>query len=376
MKILMVSTIVPKNRADWWRIKNIANLLKSNGHQLDHVHYCRKSAYDNIPNKEEYLDHKFVVFKSWFFAPINIHLKHLSLLKNRNYDLVYCNGPCSVFLSILGRIKRIPIVFDIHGDVVEEFKLKTGNNSGITHNLKLYFIKTMDYFSLKFSDKKICVSRQMIKNLNKKGYDNTYFVTNGVNLDFFSPISLELIDDLKKNLNIQNKFVVGYIGDFQKWQGLDNLIKAAKMIDNESIVFIFVGAKEYKRINNNLIFIPRVNINEIPKYYSICDIFVLPRPYHKATDVAAPTKFAEYAAMGKPILSTNVGDASKLVKKYKCGVVVDYNSPKKLIKGINQFINLSNQKLDIMGKNSRKLAEAEFDWYKIGETLSKIFNHG
>ncbi len=371
----MVSTIVPKNRADWWRITNIAELLKDNGHQLDYVHYCRKSAYENMLNKEEYLDHKFVLFKSWFFAPINIHLKHLKLIKNGKYNLVYCNGPCSVFLSVLGKITNVPIVFDMHGDVVEEFKLKTKNKSGLSYKLKLYFIKTINLFSLKFSDKKICVSQNEIKKLNKLGYKKTYYVTNGVNLDFFRPVQSKIENKLQKELDIENKFVIGYIGDFQKWQGWENLLESAKNMKNDSITFIFVGAKEYAKINNNIIFIPRVNKNEITKYYSICDIFVLPRPYHKATDVAAPTKFAEYCSMGKPILTTNVGDAADLVMKYKCGLVIEDNKPETLQTGIKKLINTPKEELHLMGINSRKLAKKEFDWENISMHLSKTINH-
>ena len=95
-------------------------------------------------------------------------------------------------------------------------------------------------------------------------------------------------------------------------------------------------------------------------HYSMCDVFVLPRPSHPATEVAAPTKFAEYAAMGKPILVTRVGDAPDLVTKYGCGVVVADNSPAELAKGIRQITDLSHEQRSEMGRQARKLAESEF----------------
>ena len=47
-------------------------------------------------------------------------------------------------------------------------------------------------------------------------------------------------------------------------------------------------------LNAITIFIPKIPRAQIPDYYSACDVLVLPRPSHPATEIAAPTKFAEY----------------------------------------------------------------------------------
>lgn len=373
MKILMVCTILPQKRADWLRISNIAKIMKSNGHDIQFVHYCRESNYQRFDNKEEYLDHIFITFKSLMFTPINIHIKHLKILINGNYDLVYCNGPCSVFYSLFGRLTKIPIIFDMHGDIVEEFRIKNTKLT-ISSLIKLSFIKFIDFISLRFSDIIFCVSNKEIKFLSrKKGIplEKLCYITNGTNLEFFKVVNNKKLKEIRKELKIENKLTFGYIGDFQKWQGVENLIDAAKNVDDENINFIFVGGKiEIEKDNINVM--PRVPYEEIGNYYSICDILVLPRPSHPATEVAAPTKFSEYTAMGKPILTTEVGDAADLVREYKCGIIVKDNSPENLISGINQFMNLSEDELVTMGYNSRKLAEKEFNWDKIGQNLLNI----
>ncbi len=81
-------------------------------------------------------------------------------------------------------------------------------------------------------------------------------------------------------------------------------------------------------------------------------MLILPRPSHLATEMAAPTKFAEYTSMSKPVLTSNVGDAADLVKKYNSGIVVENNSTNNLINGINQFKNLKAAELKKMGCNS------------------------
>ena len=116
----------------------------------------------------------------------------------------------------------------------------------------------------------------------------------------------------RKKLGIEDSFVFEYIGKNSPWQGVENLVEAAKLSQNDSTTSLFVGFGKKKR-ERNILFLPEVQHKEVPYYYSMCDVLILPRPSHVATEIAAPTKFAEYAAMGKPILLTNVGDAAQFI---------------------------------------------------------------
>ena len=105
------------------------------------------------------------------------------------------------------------------------------------------------------------------------------------------------------------------------------------------------------------------------RYYAACDVFVLPTPKHPATQIVSPTKFAEYVAMGKPILSTDVGDPPQFIRTSECGFVVADNSIQSLIDGMGRFKGMTKSGLIEMGARSRKLAEENFDWNKIGSQL-------
>lgn len=367
-KILSVHTSVPGEGADWWRISNIARILESNGHEVHFVHYCRKASFEKLENKEHYADHSFVMT-----SPMSVHIKHLKILLKGHYDLVYGNTHTGVFCSLLGKLITPSLIFDMHGGSVEEFLLE--NRFSLNPSFLLRFIqkKLIDFADLRFSDKIICVSHKMIEYLHdQKGVplEKMAYVTNGVDLEFFKPVNAEKVENMRKQLGIEDKLVFGYIGGFQKWQGVENLIEAARKIDDTHIAFLVVGGEEESR-KKNIIFLPKIPRVQVPDYYSICDVLVLPRPSHPATEIAAPTKFAEYTAMGKPILTTDVGDAAGFVREYKCGIVVEDNKVENLIKGINEFKNKSSKELKIMGGNSRILAENEFDWNKVGINLLK-----
>lgn len=368
MKILSVCISTPGEDAAWWRISNIARTLESNGHKVYFVHYCRKSSYEKLENKEQYAKHSFVMT-----SPMSIHIKHLKVLLENHYDLVYGNTHSGVFISLLGKLTKTPLIFDMHGGLVEEFLLQ--NEFSLNPSFLSSFIlnKLIDFVGLRFSNKILCVSHKMIQYLHdKKGVplEKMAYVTNGVDLDFFQAVDDEKVENIRNQLGIEDKLVFGYIGGFQKWQGVENFVDAARKINDREIAFLIVGGEKESR-EDNIIFVPKIHRSRVLDYYSICDVLVLPRPSHPATEIAAPTKFAEYAAMGKPILTTNVGDAAGFVKEYKCGVVVEDNKPEILINGINEFKSKSDDELKIFGRNSRTLAESEFDWEKVGNDLLK-----
>lgn len=371
MKILSVCTSIPGNNSMWLRISKIGEMLESKGHEVHFVHYIRKRSYNEIKNPDNFKNHSFIIA-----SPLTVHIKHLKFLKKGNYDLVYGNTASSAFVSLLGKVTKVPVFFDMHGDIVEEFLIENKFSLFSSFLPNLIYKKLVNSISLRLSDHIITVSNEMINNLNSNKcipLKKMSYITNGMDLDVFKPMNKENLD-LKKKLGIENKFIFGYIGALDKWQGIDRFIDAAREIDDKNTIFLIVGWKKSKR-KNNIVYVPKVPYSEITNYYSICDVLTLPRPYHISTEVAAPTKFAEYTAMGKPILTTNVGDAANLVKEYECGIVTKGDSPKNLVDGINEFLNLSQKQLDTMGKNSRKLAEEEFDLEKIAIKLNDTLKY-
>ncbi len=367
MKILSIQISTPENNAEWWRISNLASIMADAGHEVDLVHYCGKTKYENFQEKDAYPNDKFIIT-----SQLDVYFKHLKLLLDNKYDLVYANTGAAAFCSLSGRLTKIPLFFDMHGDLLQEFLLKH-RRAYNPHFLANYIqFKTMDYLNLRCSNRIICVSKRMIDYLHTdKGVamEKMDYVTNGVDLEFFRPGNHKG-NELKEKLGLDEKFIFGYVGGFQSWQGIENLVKAAKSINDKEIAFIIVGG-QIEHTEENIISIPQINRLEVPSYYSLCDVLILPRPSHIATEVAAPTKFAEYTSMGKPILTSNVGDAANLVKRYNSGIVVDNNNVSSILSGVNQFNNLEVLKLRKMGRNSRKLAEKEFDWKLVGKNLLK-----
>ena len=50
MKILSIQISTPENNAEWWRISNLAKIMEDAGHEVDLVHYCGKTKYQQFKN--------------------------------------------------------------------------------------------------------------------------------------------------------------------------------------------------------------------------------------------------------------------------------------------------------------------------------------
>lgn len=377
-KILYATHFILGYGANSWRVSNIARALRKEGYVIDLIQYIKK----NPPNRFEIESSKFSVIPNKVVQSSRplASLIHLNYVIKNDYDLVIANNINGALFSLLGRF-NIPLLLDMHGDLIEEYKLKNSIESGSTafHLLpRLFVCKVVESLAFKFSNKISCVSHKMMNYFNEKGIpiEKMFYAPNCVDLEFFSPLSPndQRVTSLRRELGItKDKMVFGYIGRFQKWQGVESFINAARKIRGENVMFLIVGGNETKR-EDNIFLISEITVSRIPLYYSVCDVLVLPRPSHPVTEVAGPTKFAEYAAMGKPILTTDVGDPAVLVRRYKCGVVVEDNGVGKLVDGIMCLLKSRDEKLTAMGKSARLLAEREFDFDITIRNFSKCID--
>jgi glycosyltransferase involved in cell wall biosynthesis len=284
-----------ENFAFWKRVNSIEKILRSAGHNVNTV------------------DYKWINFPS---SILSVHVGHLKRLLHENYDLVYGNDYGGTFFSLLGKLTDKPLFFDMHGASYEEIMLAR-NDRGLFFLSAFAGNKIVDFLNSHASNRIFCASRKMRNYLIiEKGIssEKIIYLPNGVDLNFFKNVMNSDTRRIKERIG--KKFLFGYIGGLQKYQGLESFIQAAEKILESDIAFLVVGAQHsYKK--NNIHFFTKVPYSKIVNYYALCDAFILPRPSHISLEIAAPTKFSEYCAMGKPILTTNVGDPADLVKRYK-----------------------------------------------------------
>lgn len=377
MNILNIGTGKPDTSAKWWNTSTRTEFLQSEGHSIDTISYFDPSKHPGSANsKHKMMTEVELVRSSVYLTPLR-HFKE-ALCRREKYDLIYGNNYLATTAALTEKIYDTPIIFHVHGDIFQEYLLnKAHNNIDSNSNLRLpdikvYLNKILGSINYRTADHIACVSRSMVEYISKRYHisnNRISYVPNYTNIEYFKPGMANQPTDIPDYQN-PSLLKFGYIGGFQAWQGVENLLAAAELIDSNDANFIFVGLGGES--TENIGRIGRVNRKSVREYYEYCDVLILPRPSHIATEIAAPTKFAEYTAMGKPILSTNVGDAAELIKEYDCGIVVEDNSVESLLTGINKFINIDDEKISSLGENARKLAKNEFSLRKKGHLLTDM----
>jgi len=207
-------------------------------------------------------------------------------------------------------------------------------------------------------------------------------VPNGVNTNSFLP--QEKNQELIQALSLDGAPVIGYIGTLFPWEGLELLIKAAKLIfnKNKDAKFLIVGdghqkaklvnlAKEMDLLNH-FIFTGFVPHKDILKYYSIMDVMVYPRFANRVTETVTALKPLEAMALEKTVIASDVGGLKELVADNKTGLLFKKGDFTDLADKCIYALN--NPALtEKIRREARRYVIEERNWLKICEKYTKIY---
>jgi glycosyltransferase involved in cell wall biosynthesis len=174
-------------------------------------------------------------------------------------------------------------------------------------------------------------------------------------------------NELKKELGIKSKYIVLYVGRLTEEKGLFTLLRAFKEIKSsyDNVTFLIIGEGELrdtlenftsKKEIDNVRFEGFVENKELPRYYAIADIFVLP-----SRDETWGVVVTEAMACALPlILSDKVGSRGDLLREGKNGFCFKNDNFRQLASYIKRFLE-NPASLAEMGNNSRNIIK-NFDY--------------
>ncbi len=263
----------------------------------------------------------------------------------QSFDIVIATSP-QFFTTWTGwglsKIKRKPWIFELR-DIWPE-SLKTVG--AIKHDKIIHYLEKIEIGLYRSSTKVIAVTEAFKKNLVRRGInsDKISVITNGSNNELFTEQTKnkELID----RLELDNKFIVGYIGTHGLAHSLDFIINSISQIQDETIHFLFIGDGAIKKdimelskdLNlQNITFLDSISKDEVPKYLSICDISLAPLKKNDNFKTVIPSKIFEAAAMRKPTLLGVEGEAQKILEKYNAGLCFLPENEKDFIVKLNML---------------------------------------
>jgi len=275
----------------------------------------------------------------------------------------------------LSKLKRKPWIFELR-DIWPESIQSVG---AMKHKKTLDFLEKIELGLYRDSDRVIAVTDAFKKNLISRGIsaNKISVVTNGSNMELFN--IKDKNQKLIKELNLEDKFIVGYIGTHGMAHSLDFIIQSISKIDDNSIHFLFIGNGVMKDIIvqlatelniKNITFLDSISKEEVPKYLSIVDISLAPLKKSDTFKSVIPSKIFEASAMRKPTLLGVEGEAKRVIEKYGAGICFEPENEQDFI---DKLYELKNNKLlySSCQEGCSKLA-FDFDRKKLANKMLEI----
>ena len=194
-----------------------------------------------------------------------------------------------------------------------------------------HFLHHADYQAMDAAEVAICkeadfvlaITHAVRHYLIDKGVaeDRILVLPNGVDTHRFTPIEAD--EDLRSELEIGEGIVIGYVGSFVKYEGLDLLVEAfAKLREHHSSVYLLlVGDGDTRNeleamvdqldIRDGVRFTGRVPHDDVNRYHSIIDIAPFPRTPDIVCEFISPLKPFESMAMGQVVVGSDVAACAK-----------------------------------------------------------------
>jgi glycosyltransferase involved in cell wall biosynthesis len=194
--------------------------------------------------------------------------------------------------------------------------------------------------------------------------DKVDIIINGVDLQRYSPRPRD--HALASQWGIaEDDLVVGYIGTLGLAHALQNVLRAAALLSDKKVRFIFVGsgaertrliAESERMTLKNVTFVPAQPKELMPNAWSLCNIALVHLKNAPLFQTVIPSKIFEAMGMGLPILLVAPeGEASHIVRLEEVGVCVPAEDPEKLASAV-LFLKENRQFLHQLSRRSCEAA--------------------
>jgi len=293
-------------------------------------------------------------------------------VKEKNITLIYERYSLFMFASVWwAKRHNIPIVLEIN-DSCQVQRVRSLSFKKLAAKIEGWIFKNatgLVFISTRFKE----VAEQAYGEIA-----NSVVSPNGADLDKF------IIDEnsgltLRSTLGIENKIVLGYVGAFVHWHGIDWFVDLAcqKLKETPELVLLLVGdgvAFEgiKKRVieagvESQVILPGKVPHNEVSSYLSAMDLGILP----DSNDYGSPMKLFEFMAMGKGMVAPDFSPIAEVVKNNETSWLFPASNKQACIDKVFEIVN-DKAAHKTIGLNARAYIENERQWKHNAEQLLSL----
>ncbi|GLV24358.1 TIGR04063 family PEP-CTERM/XrtA system glycosyltransferase [Sphingobium sp. Cam5-1] len=262
-----------------------------------------------------------------------------SLIARWRPDVIHAHSPVLNAMAAQRAAKRndIPMIYEIRAFWEDA---AVGNGTGTEGSPRYWLTRQLETHAVRAADAVAVICEGLRGDLVARGIDPAKIIVspNGVDMEQFgTPVRRD--PALTAKLGLEGADVVGFIGSFYDYEGLDDLIAAMPRLvrARPKVKLLLVGGGPREQalrdqataspFADHIVFVGRVPHDEVEDYYAQVDVLAYPRKAMRLTDLVTPLKPLEAMAQGRLVAASNVGGHRELIEHGVTGTLFAPGDP-------------------------------------------------
>lgn len=308
-----------------------------------------------------------------FAVMVAIEKRLLELARKLKPDVIHAHSPVldAVPAIRVGRKLEIPVVYEIRA-FWEDAAVDHGSTQ--EGSLRYKLTRALETWAVKQADAVTVICEGLRSDLAARGIppEKITVIPNAVDIDKFS-VGGKPDAELKMKLGLGNSRVLGFIGSFYAYEGLDLLIAALPAIlhhlPDVKVLLVGGGPQDVALkqqvmaldLKDRVVFTGRVPHDEVNRYYDLVDVLVYARHPMRLTELVTPLKPLEAMAQGRLMVASDVGGHKELIRDGQTGVLFHAGDVSDLADKVMALLN-NEASWDRMKAQGRQFVETERNW--------------
>ncbi|MBT8430414.1 MAG: glycosyltransferase, exosortase A system-associated [Gammaproteobacteria bacterium] len=248
-----------------------------------------------------------------------------AVIEQERPDILHAHSPALDGLAALaaGRRHALPVLYECRA-FWEDAAVDHGTTSA--GSLRYRLTRWLETYVFRHADAVTCICEGLRADIVARGVsqDRVTVIPNAVDIESFGA-SAGYDQQLASSIGVAGKPVIGFLGSFYAYEGLDLAIEALPRMRAQipDLVLLLVGGgpqesnlkvqSERLGLTDSVIFTGRVPHDQVQRYYDLVDILVYPRHAMRLTDLVTPLKPLEAMAQRRVLVASDVGGHRELI---------------------------------------------------------------
>jgi PEP-CTERM/exosortase A-associated glycosyltransferase len=269
------------------------------------------------------------------------------VVKRHRPHILHAHSPALNAIPALrvGRRLGIPVVYEVRApweDAAVDHG--TAREGGLRYRLS----RALETWALRRADGVTTICEGLRDEIAQRGVplDRITIVPNAVDPTTFRS-SGGPDAELRRRLGLGGSTVIGFVGSFYGYEGLDLLVEAICRLvparPDLKLLLVGGGFQEgalnaqvlRSGLQGKVVFTGRVPHDEIQRYYDLIDLLAYPRKSIRLTELVTPLKPLEAMAQGRVLIASNVGGHRELIRDGETGFLFRPDDPQALTDAID-----------------------------------------